>query len=579
MKEQKSIAEQMKDKYWEIPTVTDLRDMILNSAKTYGNKGAFELHDKNGNLYQISYNELKDDVVSFGTGLIELGLTGKAIGLIGSNSYSWVVSYIAASIVGIVVPIDKELHISDITNFLNISESAAIIGDSKYIKQVYENKSLLSNSSILLIDIENRFPNATAFKTVKENGSKKYSSGDDSFITLPLDPNELHILLFTSGTTGKAKGVCLTHKNIVSNVMAIASIVKVDTSTKVLSILPIHHTYECTIGNMLLLFGGGMISYCDGLRYISKNINEYKPNFILCVPLLLENVHKKIFKSLEESIPKFFQKPGVKIIDSLPFFLKPIVKKKVKKSLGGNLHTFIVGAAAVNPEVVEDFFKLGFRVLQGYGLTECSPLVAGNNDFFHNYAAAGLPIPFMEYKIDEPNEEGIGQIITRGDSVMLGYYKDEEETKKVLKDGWFYTGDLGRIDSDGFLYITGRCKSVIVTKNGKNIYPEELEYYLNENPLIEEAIVVGVYNEKENDTTITASVFPNMDAVKEHLSNSNPSKEDIQKLMNFVIQDINKKFPNYKHIKVVNVRETEFEKTTTKKIKRFGDNLKVDQIK
>ena len=213
--------------------------------------------------------------------------------------------------------------------------------------------------------------------------------------------------------------------------------------------------------------------------------------------------------------------------------------------------------------------------MQGYGLTECSPLVAGNNDFFHNYAAAGLPIPFMEFKIDEPNEEGIGQIITKGDSVMLGYYKDSEETNKVLKDGWFYTGDLGRIDSDGFLYITGRCKSVIVTKNGKNIYPEELEYYLNENPFIEEAIVIGVYDSKEKDSIVTASIFPNLEEIKNQLGKDNPSNDDIQTLMNSIVQEINKKFPNYKHIKSVIIRNEEFEKTTTKKIKRFGKNIDI----
>ena len=574
MKESKTISEQLKEKLWKVPEVVDLRDMILKSAKTYGEKAAFELKNEDGSLYKISYNQVKKDVISLGTGLLEHGLGGKAIGVIGKNSYSWVISYIAASIVGVVVPIDKELHPDDIINFLNVSESSAIIGDSKFLKSIKSNANKLNNSDMLFISIDS-CDDYMQLNSVLEKGLESFSNGNNTFLNLKIDPNEMHILLFTSGTTGKAKGVCLSHKNIVSNVMAIASIVKVDTNTKVLSILPIHHTYECTIGNMLLLYGGGMISYCEGLKYISKNINEYKPNFILCVPLLLENVHKKIIKSLEASIPKIFQKEGTNIIDNLPFFMKPIVKNKVKKSLGGNLHTFIVGAAAVNPDVVADFFKLGIRVLQGYGLTECSPLVAGNNDFFHNYAAAGLPIPFMEYKIDSPNEDGVGQILAKGDSVMIGYYKDEEETKKVLKDGWFYTGDLGRIDKDGYLFITGRCKSVIVTKNGKNIYPEELEYYLNENPFIEEGIVVGAYDEKENDTIITASVFPNIEEIKSHFEIKNPSDDEIKKIINNQIQEINKKFPNYKHIKSVHIRDSEFDKTTTKKIKRFGENLEI----
>ena len=213
--------------------------------------------------------------------------------------------------------------------------------------------------------------------------------------------------------------------------------------------------------------------------------------------------------------------------------------------------------------------------MQGYGLTECSPLVAGNNDFFHKCDAVGLPIPFMEYKIDNPSEDGIGQIIVKGDSVMLGYYKNPVETNRVLKNGWFYTGDLGKIDEDGYLYITGRCKSVIVTKNGKNIYPEELEYYLNDSPLILEAMVVGIYNEKEKDTIVTASIFPNIEEIKEFTHNDKPDKVQIEKLINSVVQEVNSKFPNYKHIKSVNIRDKEFEKTTTQKIKRFGDNLNI----
>ncbi len=575
MKEQKNISEQLKEKYWKVPEVTDLRDMIFHSAKTFGRKAAFEIRNNDGKIESVSYIQLKEDVASFGTKLINLGLTGKAIGVIGKNSYTWIVSYLASSIVGIVVPIDKELHSDDIINFLNISESEAIIGDTKFLNQILENKQKLTNPSLLLIDMNSSSSNFHSFNSIMASGKKLLESGDKQFFDLQINPNALHILLFTSGTTGNAKGVCLSHKNIISNIMAIASIVKVDTSTKVLSILPIHHTYECTIGNMLVLYGGGTVTYCDGLKYISKNIGEYKPNFVLCVPLLLENIHKKIMKVLSKSLPKKYQIPGTNILDNLPFFIKPIVKHKVRQSLGGKLHTFIVGAAAINPDIVADFFKLGIRVLQGYGLTECSPLVAGNNDFFQKYDSAGLPIPFMEYKIDEPNDEGIGQIIVKGDSVMLGYYNNEEETKHVLKDGWFYTGDLGKVDENGYLYITGRCKSVIVTKNGKNIYPEELEYYLNDNPLISEAMVIGVYDEKEKDTIVNASIYPNLEEIKEYLHTDTPDKAQIQKIINTIVQDVNKKFPNYKHIKAINLRDTEFEKTTTQKIKRFGDNLNI----
>ena len=236
---------------------------------------------------------------------------------------------------------------------------------------------------------------------------------------------------------------------------------------------------------------------------------------------------------------------------------------------------FIVGAAAMNPTIVNAFFKLGIPVLQGYGLTECSPLVAGNNDFYHKDDAAGLPIPNVEYKISNPDAQGIGEIIVKGPNIMLGYYKNEEETNRVIKDGWFYTGDLGRIDENSYLYITGRCKTVIVTKNGKNIYPEEIEYYLNESPYVEESMVLGVNYENDNETYVNAQIFPNLDAIKEKLQSDNPSKEDIQAVIKTVIQNANSQLPNYKHIKKFHIRDNEFEKTTTKKIKRFGDNLKI----
>ena len=568
------IADELKTKYMQVPNVSDLKEMIYASAARYGKKAAFEVKDSTGKIVKIGYDKLKQDVISLGTSLLNLGLKGKAIGVVGKNSYSWVVSYLASCIIGIVVPIDKELHTDDVINFLNISEAKCLIGDTKFLNPVFEAKANLKEPDFTFVDIQSKNSNYLSFATLLEDGKKSFDNGNLEFDKIQVNPDELHILLFTSGTTGKAKGVCLCHKNIVSNVMSIASIVKVDTSTRVLSILPIHHTYECTIGNMLVLYGGGTVTFCDGLKYITKNINEYKPNFILCVPLLLENVHKKINKVMAKSLPKYY-KEGTNIIDNLPFFMKPIVKYKIKKSLGGNLGTFIVGAAAVNPVIVEDFVKYGIRVLQGYGLTECSPLVAGNNDFFYKADSAGLPIPNVEYKIDEPNEEGIGQIIVKGPNVMLGYYKNEVETNKVLKDGWFYTGDLGKIDENGYLYITGRCKSVIVTKNGKNIYPEELEYYLNDNPLISEAVVVGVNHEGDDETYVNAIIYPNKEAICEYLGKEEVSSEDIQKLMNHIVQDVNKKFPNYKHIKGIKIRDTEFEKTTTQKIKRFGDNLKI----
>ena len=564
----------LKTKYFKVHTVTDLKDLLYKSAEKHKNNIAFKLKNKDGKIYNVKYIEFKNHVEALGTSLIDLKLSNKSIALIGKNSYSWITSYIAASIIGTVVPIDKELHVDDIINFINISESKAIIGDEKYIKAIIENKDKLKHDIIFIninnTDINN---NIIKFDELINKGSKKLECGDKTFSQIKINPDDMHILLFTSGTTGNAKGICLSHKNICSNIMSVAQIVKVDRTTVVLSILPIHHTYECTLGHLLPLYGGGTITYCDGLRYISKNINEYKPSFVICVPLLLENIHKKIVNTLKKSLPEKYFNNNKHFIDNMPAPLRFIVKRKIKKSLGGNIRTFIVGAAAINPNIIESFFKLGFKALQGYGLTECSPLVAGNNDIFYKADSVGLPIPNVEYKINNPDSQGTGEIIVKGPNVMLGYYNDPESTDNVFKKGWFYTGDLGRIDEDGFLYLTGRCKSVIVTQNGKNIYPEEIEYYLNDNPLIEECIVIGVNYENGRETYVNAKILPNKEAFKEFLNKKEISDSDINKEIKKIISEVNKKLPNYKHIKNFKIVNEPLEKTTTQKIKRFGNNL------
>lgn len=564
----------LKTKYFKVHTVTDLKDLLYQSAKRYKNRIAFKLKDKSGKIYGVKYTEFKDNVEALGTSLINLGLSNKPIAIIGKNGYSWITSYFASAIIGTVVPIDKELHVDDVINFINISDAKAVIGDEKYIKNIIDNKDKLKNE-ITFINIDNKpiNNNALKFSELIEQGLEKVQNGNTSFCDIEINPDDMHILLFTSGTTGNAKGICLSHKNICSNVMSVAQIVKVDKSTVVLSILPVHHTYECTLGHALVLYGGGTITYCDGLRYINKNINEYKPSFVICVPLLLENVHKKIVKALQKSLPAKYFNSDKHFMDAMPGILRFFVKKKIKKSLGGNIKTFIVGAAAINPNIIESFYKFGFKALQGYGLTECSPLVAGNNDFFYKADSVGLPIPNVEYKINNPDAQGNGEIIVKGPNVMLGYYNDPEATDNVFKKGWFYTGDLGYIDDDGFLYITGRCKSVIVTQNGKNIYPEEIEYYLNENPLIIECIVIGVNYENDRETYVNAKILPNLEYFKEYLNKENITDSDINKEIKNVISEVNKKLPNYKHIKNFKIVKEPLEKTTTQKIKRFGNNL------
>lgn len=568
------IINMKKIKYFKTYEIADLKDMLYKMTKKNEKKVAFRVRE-NDKIQVKTFSDFKSDVEKMGTKLLDIGLQNKRIAIIGKNSYEWATSYLAATIIAVVVPIDKECKKEAIIEFLNKGEVDCVIADTKYLDIINKSKDEVEKKNIILIDINNKNKYLNYINFIKE-GDKLIAEGDKRFEEIKINPNEMKILLFTSGTTGNSKAVMLSHENICSNIISIASIVKVDNSTSVLSILPLHHTYECTIGFLLVLYGGGNIAFCDGLKYISKNILEYKPTFILCVPLLLENVYKKILKSLKESLPSKYIKKGENLIDNIPFFLKPIVKRKIKKSLGGKIKTFIVGAAKINANIVTDYFKLGIKVLQGYGLTECSPLVAGNNDTCYKAESCGMPIPNVKYKILKPNKEGIGEIVVQGPNVMIGYYKDEKSTKNAIKDGWFYTGDLGYMDEDEFLYITGRNKNMILTKNGENIYPEEIEEILNENELITESLVVGEYNGKD-DVAVKAKILPNIDALREVFGNKIPSKEEIRKIFAEIIKKVNSKLPNYKHIRSFKIMNQDFERTTTNKIKRYGKNIEEDK--
>ena len=573
MKKNIPIAEQLKKKYHKTEEVTNFKQMLYRSGDIYRARTAFKLKDKDGNIISITYGDFKNDVVNLGTTLIKKGYLNKRIAVIGKNSYKWCVSYLAASIVGIVVPIDKELHTDDVINFINVSQCVAVLGDDKNLSSVLDNIQKVENPDTLFISFDSK-DNKNSFDNLLSEGKKIYEAGFTDFDKIEVDPDELRILLFTSGTTGNAKGVCLSQRNICSNILSTYGIVKVKRSDLFFSVLPLHHTYECTLGFLLPIYSGASIAHCEGLRYIAKNMAEFHPSVILCVPLLLEKLHKNIIKSMNKSLPAKYVKSDGNPYHDLPLILKKIVRTKVKNTLGGRLRVFIVGAAAVNPNIAADFRSLKLNTLQGYGLTECSPLVAGNTDFFQRDDSAGLPIPNVEYKIENPNDEGVGEIIVKGPNVMLGYYEDDARTKETIVDGWFHTGDLGRIDENGYLYITGRCKSVIVTKNGKNIYPEEVEAHLNDNPLIAESLVSGIQKENDDETYVNAQIYPNIGAITEYLKGSVPTKEEVWKIVSDAVANVNKNLPNYKHIKSFIIRDKEFEKTTTQKVKRYGDNMK-----
>jgi long-chain acyl-CoA synthetase len=389
-----------------------------------------------------------------------------------------------------------------------------------------------------------------------------------------IDNEKMNMLLFTSGTTDLAKGVMLSHKNICSDITAITSCLYIDDTDTALSILPLHHTYECTAGFLVMVYNGCCITFCEGLKYIGKNIKEIKPSIVMLVPLILENVYKKIWETAKKKpFGEFALLSALALSNFLSLFGIDVRKKlfkSVHESLGGNLRLVISGAAGLAPHVSKGFRDFGLNVIQGYGLTECSPIVSVNRDEDFRHDSIGLPISGVEVKLDNVDFSGIGEIIVKGDIVMLGYFENPVATRKVLKNGWLYTGDLGTIDSDGFIKITGRKKSVIVTKNGKNIFPEEVEAYLSKSKYILESLVTGELEEASGETIVTAEIFPDYDNILSTLKVDRVDDKEVYKIINAEVKKINKSMPLYKHVRNISIREYEFEKTTSRKIKRYG---------
>ena len=550
----------MTPSYYNEKRYNNFREIINTSAIEYSQKTAFQIKTKEDGYRYISYSELKELYYGLCTKFIESGYLGKKIAVIGANSFEWALSYLCAATVGVAVPIDKELQPEDVRDFFDSAECVAVCTDNAKIETL---KGVVTRNI-------NYIPFDTIEKLAREKSSPELVDG------IEIGKDEMRILIFTSGTTGNSKGVCLSQNNLCANIHSTVKIVKVTPRDKTLSILPLHHTYECTVNFLLVLSKGATICYCDGLTKIQKNLLEYQPTALIVVPALLKVLNKRIKKSIAADCPAKYKEyfENETLADALkktPFLLRKIICSKVRKSLGGKLRMFIVGAAELDPALVEDFTALGIRTLQGYGLTECAPLLTTNNDFHLHTDSAGIAVPGVEIKIDNPNEEGVGEILAKGENIMLGYYNDPDATAEVFRDGWFCTGDLGYMNENGDLFIKGRIKNVIVTENGKNIYPEELETRLSEYPEIGEVLVFGA---KENgESYVKAKVFPNLDYLRQKFGRQ-PSDEETEKAVKGAVKAVNKKIPGYKHIKTVEVLDDALEKTTTQKIKRFGKNIK-----
>jgi long-chain acyl-CoA synthetase len=561
---------------YEVRQIKHLKDMIEQSAELFGDKDAFRVKTPEGTVKGITYKTFKNDVNALGTAFLLMGLKNAFIAVIGENRYEWCVTYLAAANgTGVIVPLDKELPSPEVENLLSRSGTSAIVYSAKYENEIQKMVQRLPNLKYLInMDVVENREDCLSFHQLLKTGQAQINQGDRTFLDAAIDPDVMSMLLFTSGTTDLAKGVMLSHRNLCSNITSVCSTVRITSSDYTLSILPLHHTYECTLGFQAVIYNGGTISFCEGLKHIAKNMKETRPTLLFTVPLLLESMHKKIWEQASKKrLGKGILRLALGISEFLHQLLHIDIRRKVFRrihdNIGGNLRLIMTGAAAIDPKVSKFFRKIGIMVLQGYGLTECSPLAAGNRDDLYNDSSIGLPIPGVEMKLDNPNEEGIGEILVKGPNVMLGYYKNETATQKVMKNGWFHTGDLARRDKTGFYYITGREKNVIVTKNGKNIYPEEVESYLNNSLYVQESLVWGEYDENSGETFVNAHIVPNLNAIREKLKIAETSRDEIFKLMKEEITKINHNMPLYKRIREFDIREQEFVKTTTKKIKRY----------
>lgn len=564
----------------------DLKGIIEKNSRVIGDKPAFLFKDIKGTDYQeITFSKFKDDVNALGTKLLDLGLKGEKIAVIGSNCYSWVVSYFATVCgVGVVVPLDKELSLEEVINLLKRSDSKAVFFTEEFIdifkdlniEYKFVMKQFVGEESVPA-------PGCIDFESLIQDGNKLLIEGRYEYVNTKIDPQAVNMLIYTSGTTGDAKGVMLTHKNIVSNARDITKIVKVHNSDRALSILPIHHTFESNIGIITSMYCGASVAFGEGLKYIAKNLAEAKVTMLVGVPLIFESMYAKIWKEAEKSGRAMILRRGIKLnrtLKAMGINQEKKIFKSIYSKFGGKLRMLITGAAAIDPKVIRGFEDLGIMVLQGYGLTECSPLVSGTPEHGNRYKHTGSVGPSVdsgEIRIIDSDEEGIGEIIFRGPSVMKGYYGMPEETAEVLKDGWFYTGDLGFLNSEGWLYITGRKKNVLVTKTGKNIYPEEIETYLKTNRYIEEVIVYG--KEKEDDKeknsvdgiSVSAIIKPNFEYIAEKKGDAfikNDDEDMVYNLIKKTIDELNEGLPVYKKIRSFTIRYEDFVMTTTKKIKR-----------
>jgi long-chain acyl-CoA synthetase len=568
--------------YYKVPSISSLQEMLINSANKHQYKIALEDIAKTP-IQKVSYNQLLENVLKFGTALKNIGITERThISVISDNRVQWGITYLTAMVFNLViVPIDKNLNTNEILNIIHESNAEAIVF-SEFFEALFREKkyALKKLKYYISMDLPAEKDGFYSMSELINN------AGFVSINELPkINPEDLAEIIFTSGSLGRAKGVMLSQKNICANLMAMTKMIEITPNDKFLSVLPMHHTYECTCGFLCPISMGGSAHYARSLKTILEDVQKVQATILLGVPLLFDKIFKRIYKTInEDKVKSKVVPPLIKATTILEKVGWKSVKKKVFNELherfGGHIRIFIAGGAAPDPKVAKGLRDFGFAFVQGYGLTETSPILALNRLDYFKDDAAGLPLPGVELKINNPSADGIGEVYAKGENVMLGYYKNETLTADAFEDGWFKTGDLGFIDSDGFLHISGRKKNVIIANNGKNVFPEEIEDLLNRSPFILESLVFGQKDEK-HDEIIVAQIVTDAEAFIEYaeVNNLQIDPEMINKIIDNVIKEVNKELPLYKQIRKFFIREKEFEKTTTQKIKRYLVNTEEQKIR
>lgn len=568
--------------YYEGPYVETLKEVIENTVAEYPDRTAYMYKDVHKDPFQsITYKEFDVQRRALGTALLGMGLKDSKIAVTGENSHRWALSYFTVVTgVGVIVPIDKSLQIGEIENLLRRADVELLFVSPKMVDSLIPCLDAVESLRYLVITDT---PEKDYSKYREDSrillqselvkvGKRKLREGHCEYEEAEVNADDLSTILFTSGTTGLAKGVMLSHRNLAQNVYNMSKFFRIPDGGRVLSVLPIHHAYEMSCTVMTSFYQGATVVVCEGLKHIQSNFAEAECNVMLGVPLIFENMHRKVWKQAEKSGSLSKLQRGIALSKKMKFQNHPRATRKMFRTIhelfGKNHYMFIAGGAAIDPAVIDDFEAMGFPMFQGYGMTECAPIIAMNSDRYRKSAAAGKPLPGTEVRIVDENEEGIGEIIAKGPSVMQGYYKDPENTAKTLRDGWLYTGDYGYFDEDGFLFITGRKKNVIVTKGGKNIFPEEVEYYLQLDERIQEVIVYGKHDDTKDDLICTAIIYPNHSVLREQ---GVQEDGEIYRVLRKIVDDANDKMPPYKRVKRIEVRDEEFIKTTTLKIKRFEE--------